>query len=81
MRFAPDGELFVSGGFDGKMFLYKAGDYSKVGEFGSPAHGGGIYAVSYIFLSFVSEYNAVLFHLKVNLVKSICNKKMILPQK
>lgn len=48
VRFSPDGESFVSGGFDGKMFLYKASDYSKVGEFGSPppAHGGGIYAVS-----------------------------------
>lgn len=28
------------------MFLYKADDYSKVGEFGNPAHGGGVYAVS-----------------------------------
>ena len=47
VRFSPDGELFASGGFDGKMFLYKGGDYSKVGEFGSPAHGGGIYAVAW----------------------------------
>ncbi|KFM78476.1 Actin-interacting protein 1, partial [Stegodyphus mimosarum] len=47
VRFSPDGELFASGGFDGKMFLYKGGDYSKVGEFGSPAHAGGVYAVSW----------------------------------
>ncbi len=47
VRFAPDGELFASAGFDGKLFLYKISDYSKVGEFGSPAHAGGIYAVSW----------------------------------
>ena len=46
VRFSPNGDLFASGGFDGKMFLYKADDYSKVGEFGNPAHGGGVYAVS-----------------------------------
>ncbi len=47
VRFAPDGELFATAGFDGKLFLYKTNDYSKVGEFGSPAHAGGIYAVSW----------------------------------
>ncbi|GFR32813.1 actin-interacting protein 1 [Trichonephila clavata] len=47
VRFSPDGDLFASGGFDGKMFLYKCEDYSKVGEFGDPAHGGGVYAVSW----------------------------------
>lgn len=47
VRFSPNGELFASAGFDGKLFLYKTNDYSKVGEFGSPAHGGGIYAVSW----------------------------------
>lgn len=47
VRFSPNGELFASGGFDGKMFLYKGTDYSEVGEFGSPAHKGGIYAVSW----------------------------------
>lgn len=47
VRFSPNADLFASGGFDGKMFLYKADDYSLVGEFGSPAHGGGIYAVSW----------------------------------
>ncbi|CAN7990105.1 unnamed protein product [Ixodes hexagonus] len=47
VRYSPNGELFASGGFDGKMFLYNASTYEKVGEFGSPAHGGGIYAVSW----------------------------------
>ncbi|KAK8769080.1 hypothetical protein V5799_014456 [Amblyomma americanum] len=47
VRYSPNGELFASGGFDGKMFLYNASTYEKVGEFGSPAHSGGIYAVSW----------------------------------
>lgn len=47
VRFSPSGDLFVSGGFDGKIFLFKSTDYSKVGEFGSPAHGGGVYAISW----------------------------------
>ncbi|XP_077544094.1 actin-interacting protein 1 flr [Haemaphysalis longicornis] len=47
VRYSPNGELFASGGFDGKMFLYNASTYEKVGEFGSPAHSGGIYAVAW----------------------------------
>ena len=47
VRFSPSGDLFASGGFDGKIFLFKSADYSKVGEFGSPAHAGGVYAVSW----------------------------------
>ena len=47
VRFNGTGELFASGGFDGKIFLYKSADYSRVGEFGSPAHAGGVYAVSW----------------------------------
>jgi len=45
VRFSPDGELFASGGFDGKIFLYKGKEYSLVGEVGSPAHSGGVYAI------------------------------------
>ena len=45
VRFSPNGELFASGGFDGKIYLYKANDYSLVGEIGSPAHNGGVYAI------------------------------------
>lgn len=47
IRFSPNGEQFASAGFDGKLFLYKATDYSKIIEFGSPAHKGGIYAISW----------------------------------
>ena len=49
VRYSPDGQLFATAGFDGKMFLYNANDYTKVGEFGTTknAHGGGIYAVSW----------------------------------
>ncbi|KAI1306093.1 Actin-interacting protein 1 [Halotydeus destructor] len=47
VRFSPSGDFFATAGFDGKMFLYNSKDYSKVGEFGSPAHGGGIYAIAW----------------------------------
>lgn len=47
IRFSPDGSLFASAGFDGKLFIYNSNDYSKVTELGSPAHKGGIYAISW----------------------------------
>lgn len=47
IRFSPNGDLFASAGFDGKLFLYNSNDYSKVAELGSPAHKGGIYAISW----------------------------------
>lgn len=47
VRYSANGELFATAGFDGKMFLYNATTYEKVGEFGSPAHSGGIYAVAW----------------------------------
>lgn len=47
IRFSPSGDLFASAGFDGKLFIYNSNDYSKVAELGSPAHKGGIYAISW----------------------------------
>ena len=47
IRFSPNGDLFASAGFDGKLFIYNSNDYSKVTELGSPAHKGGIYAISW----------------------------------
>lgn len=47
VRFSPDGNLFATGGFDGKLFIYNSTDYSKHAELGSPAHKGGIYAISW----------------------------------
>ncbi|GIY55967.1 actin-interacting protein 1 [Caerostris extrusa] len=54
VRFAGNGDFFASGGFDGKMFLYKTEDSSLVGEFGNAtreehiaAHKGGVYGVSW----------------------------------
>lgn len=47
IRFSPSGDLFASAGFDGKLFIYNSNDYSKVTELGSPAHKGGIYAISW----------------------------------
>lgn len=46
MRYSPTGSHFASGGFDGKVFLYDGASADLVGEIGSPAHKGGVYAVS-----------------------------------
>lgn len=47
VRFSPSGDQFASAGFDGKLFIYNSSDNSKVAELGSPAHKGGIYAISW----------------------------------
>jgi len=47
VRFSPNGELFASAGFDGKIFLYDGKTADVVGEVGSPAHKGGVYAVAW----------------------------------
>ncbi|XP_022254686.1 actin-interacting protein 1-like isoform X1 [Limulus polyphemus] len=47
VRYSPNGELFATAGFDGKLFLYNAKEYTQVGEVGTPAHNGGIYGVSW----------------------------------
>ncbi|EDW19455.1 actin-interacting protein 1 [Drosophila mojavensis] len=47
VRYSPDGKFFASAGFDGKVFLYDATSSDLVGEFGSPAHKGGVYAVAW----------------------------------
>ena len=45
MRYSPNGEFYATAGTDGKIFLYNGVDGEPIGEFGSPAHKGGIYAV------------------------------------
>lgn len=47
VRYSPSGNLFASAGFDGKVFLYDGATADLVGEFGSPAHKGGVYAVAW----------------------------------
>lgn len=47
VRYSPDGKYFASAGFDGKVFLYDGTSSDLVGEFGSPAHKGGVYAVAW----------------------------------
>lgn len=47
VRYSPDGKFFASAGFDGKVFLYDGVSSDLVGEFGSPAHKGGVYAVAW----------------------------------
>ncbi|XP_067647867.1 actin-interacting protein 1 [Eurosta solidaginis] len=47
VRYSPDGKFFASAGFDGKVFLYDGATSDLIGEFGSPAHKGGVYAVAW----------------------------------
>ncbi|CAB4059195.1 Actin-interacting protein 1,WD repeat-containing protein 1-B,WD repeat-containing protein 1-A,WD repeat-containing protein 1 [Lepeophtheirus salmonis] len=52
VRFSPDGNLWASGGFDGRIFLYGSKDSELIGEFHSDgssknAHAGGVYAISW----------------------------------
>lgn len=47
VRYSPSGHLLASGGFDGKVFLYDGATADLVGEVGSPAHKGGVYAVAW----------------------------------
>ncbi|XP_011165821.1 actin-interacting protein 1 isoform X2 [Solenopsis invicta] len=47
VRYSPDGNLFASGGFDGKVFIYNGTTSDFVGEIGSPAHQGGVYGVAW----------------------------------
>nr|XP_018907163.1 PREDICTED: actin-interacting protein 1 [Bemisia tabaci]XP_018907164.1 PREDICTED: actin-interacting protein 1 [Bemisia tabaci] len=49
VRYSPNGDIFASGGFDGKVFLYDGATETcdLISELGSPAHKGGVYAVSW----------------------------------
>ncbi|KNC34623.1 Actin-interacting protein 1 [Lucilia cuprina] len=47
VRYSPDGKYFASAGFDGKVFMYDGATSELIGEFGSPAHKGGVYAVAW----------------------------------
>ena len=47
VRYSPDGEVFCSGGADGKAVLFNGKTGEKIGSLGGDkAHNGGIYAVS-----------------------------------
>lgn len=45
VKYSPDGSKFVSGGSDGRSFVYDGKTGEKMLELGSPAHKGGIYGV------------------------------------
>ena len=47
VRYSPNGEQFATGGFDGKVFIYDGKTSELIGELGSPAHKGGVYAVAW----------------------------------
>eukprot|EP00108_Taenia_solium_P009057 TsM_000675100 transcript=TsM_000675100 gene=TsM_000675100 len=46
-KFSPKGNIFVTGGSDGKMFVYDASSGDHICELGSPAHKGGIYGLDF----------------------------------
>ena len=45
MRYSPDGSMWASGGFDGKIFLYDGKDSELKGELSG--HSGGIYGLAW----------------------------------
>ena len=50
VRYSPSGEVWASGGFDGKMFLYDGKESTLLDEFKSgdaSAHSGGVYGLSF----------------------------------
>lgn len=53
VRFSPNGKLYATGGFDGRIFIYDGDTSEKVGELMScdvsakKAHGGGVYGLSW----------------------------------
>ncbi|KAK2154102.1 hypothetical protein LSH36_276g00012 [Paralvinella palmiformis] len=47
VRYSPNGETFISGGADGRAFIYDGKTAEKKGELGDPAHQGGIYALCF----------------------------------
>ncbi|CAI9738774.1 actin-interacting protein 1 isoform X2 [Octopus vulgaris] len=47
IRYSPNGEKFISGGADGKAFVYDGKNGESIGELGSPAHKGGIYGIAF----------------------------------
>ncbi|XP_069139831.1 actin-interacting protein 1-like [Argopecten irradians] len=47
VRYAPQGEVFISGGSDKQAFVYDGKTGDKLGQLGEPAHKGGIYGLSF----------------------------------
>lgn len=47
VRYSHDGDKFITGGADGKVFVYDGKSADNVGELGCPAHKAGVYALCY----------------------------------
>lgn len=57
VRYSPKGEVFCSGGADGKAVLYEGKTGEKICSLGGEkAHSGGIYGVSVLTLFYGSSY-------------------------
>jgi WD40 repeat protein len=88
VRFSPSGELFVSAGMDGKLFLYdgKTGDQKAELSTASQSHSGGIFAVSlgllmanfYCLLPLILLSNCGMFMLNKSLLPSNFGKQVLL---
>lgn len=47
VRYSPNGDYFITADTGGKAYIFKGDTAEMVGELGSPAHKGGIYALSF----------------------------------
>ncbi|XP_067657965.1 actin-interacting protein 1-like [Haliotis asinina] len=47
VRYSPSGSVFISGGADGRVYMFDGKTAEEIGELGAPAHKGGIYALDF----------------------------------
>ncbi|KAH3707761.1 hypothetical protein DPMN_067176 [Dreissena polymorpha] len=47
VRFSPKGEFYITGGADGKAYVYDGTTSDQLGTLGDKAHNGGIYALEF----------------------------------
>ncbi|XP_005098277.1 actin-interacting protein 1 [Aplysia californica] len=76
VRFSPDGSKFISGGADGKLFMYDGKTSDLIGELGAPkAHAGGIYSICFNadgskLLSVSGDKTAKIWNIEANSVET-----------
>lgn len=64
VRYSPNGNLFASGGFDGKTLIYDGTTSDLVGEVGSPSHQGGVYEVCNILIIYLVLFVLYMYNNK-----------------
>lgn len=68
MKYSPNGALFASAGFDGKVFLYDGTSSELVAEVGSPAHNGGVYGVRRSISTITQKFELGLIEIMIRLL-------------